>query len=111
MFFFTLVTHHRRHLFSESGAREYLHEEIAQEKAQHPFDLTAIVLLPEHIHCIWELPENDDDFSKRWGRIKSRFTKAWLAHSGRDAKITKTRNHHREWGVWQKRFREHRIRV
>ncbi|MGB2866386.1 MAG: hypothetical protein WBC05_23860 [Sedimentisphaerales bacterium] len=42
MFFFTLVTHRRRHLFSESTAIEYLREAIAQEKAQHPFDLTAI---------------------------------------------------------------------
>jgi len=110
MYFFTLVTHRRRHLFTESTAIEYLRETIAQEKAQHPFDLTAIVLLPDHIHCIWELPENDDDFSKRWGRIKSRFTKAWLAHSGREAEISKARNHHRERGVWQKRFWEHRIR-
>ena len=110
MFFFTLVTHRRRHLFSESTAIEYLRDAIAREKAQHPFDLTAIVLLPDHIHCIWELPENDDDFSKRWGRIKSRFTKAWLAHGGREAEISKARNRHRERGVWQKRFWEHRIR-
>ena len=110
MFFFTLVTHRRRHLFSESTAHEYLREAIAQEKAQYPFDLTAIVLLPDHIHCIWELPENDDDFSRRWGRIKSRFTKAWLAQGGREAEISKARNHHRERGVWQKRFWEHRIR-
>jgi putative transposase len=110
MYFFTLVTHRRRNLFSESKARAYLHDAIVQEKAQYPFDLTAIVLLPEHIHCIWELLENDDDFSRRWGRIKSRFTKAWLSHGGGETEISSTRNRHRERGVWQKRFWEHRIR-
>jgi len=82
LFLFTLVTHQRRHLFSEFSALECLREAFAQEKAHYRFDLTAIVLLPDHIHCIWELPENDDDFSKRWGHIKSRFTKAWLAQGG-----------------------------
>jgi putative transposase len=110
MFFFTLVTHLRRHLFSEPTALEYLREAMTQEKAQYPFDLTAIVLLPDHIHCIWELPENDNDFSKRWGRIKSRFTKTWLAQGGREVGISKARNNHRERGIWQKRFWEHRIR-
>jgi hypothetical protein len=47
MFFFTLVTHHRRNLFSKTIAREYLRQAITEEKEQHPFALVAIVLLPD----------------------------------------------------------------
>ena len=110
IFFFTLVTHRRRHLFSNSRARECLRRAIAEEQAEYPFDLTAIVLLLDHLHCVWELPENDCDFSKRWGRIKSRFTRTWLPHGGKEIQISQTRSNHRERGIWQKRFWEHRIR-
>ena len=110
MFFFTLVTHLRRPLFTNPEARECLRLAFKEEQSNHPFDMTAIVLLPDHLHCVWQLPEKDDDFSRRWGRIKSKFTKSWLDHGGREIHISKARNRHRERGVWQKRFWEHRIR-
>lgn len=109
-YFFTLVTHQRRQLFYDAVARCLLHQAFAVEKSEHPFDLTAIALLPNHLHCIWRLPDGDIDYSKRWGRIKSRFTKTWLAHGGRSVKVSQSRKNHRERGVWQKRFWEHRIR-
>jgi putative transposase len=110
MFFFTLVTHRRRNLFSKTIAREYLRQAIAEEKEKYPFELVAIVLLPDHLHCIWELPGNDADFSKRWGRIKSRFSRMWINVGGKEAEISQARRNHRERGIWQKRFWEHRIR-
>lgn len=110
MFFFTLVTHLRRPLFTNPKARECLHLAIQEEQSNHPFDMTAIVLLPDHLHCVWRLPENDEDYSRRWGRIKSKFTKLWLAQSREEIRISKARHLHREKGVWQKRFWEHRIR-
>ena len=110
MFFFTLVTHRRRCLFSNAEACQWLRQAIAAEKTQHPFDLTAIVLLPDHLHCVWKLSESDSDYSKRWGRIKSNFTKLWLAHGGGENQVSQTRGRHRERGIWQKRFWEHRIR-
>ena len=42
---------------------------------QGRFDIDAIVVLPDHIHCIWSLPEGDVDYSKRWGMIKAGFTR------------------------------------
>lgn len=110
MFFFTLVTHRRRNLFSKTIAREYLRKAIAEEKEQNPFNVMASVILPDHLHCIWELPENDADFSKRWGRIKRRFSKKWINIGGKEAEISQARRNHHERGVWQKRFWEHRIR-
>lgn len=41
---------------------------------QSPFTIDAIVVLPEHLHTIWTLPKNDDDYPKRWRAIKSLFT-------------------------------------
>ncbi|MBN2560312.1 MAG: transposase [Phycisphaerae bacterium] len=110
MFFFTVVTHRRRPLFSSGLARRCLREVVLDVQRQWPFELVATVLLSEHWHCVWTLPEGDDDYSKRWGVIKSRFTKRWLSAGGRDLVVSRTRVRHRERGVWQRRFWEHKIR-
>jgi putative transposase len=70
----------------------------------------AIVLLSDHVHCIWTLPENDHDFSTRWSFIKSCFTRRYLAAGGHESAISDSRRCHEERGVWQRRFWEHLIR-
>ena len=77
---------------------------------ERPFTLVATVLLPQHWHCIWALPEGDQDYSKRWGILKSRFSKLWLAAGGSVGPVSDAQTRHRECGIWQKRFWEHRIR-
>jgi putative transposase len=78
--------------------------------------MLAVVLLPDHIHCIWKLPEQDSDFSLRWSIIKRNFSKMWLSSAGRvgrahhSSKVAKSRRQHREVGIWQRRFWEHAIR-
>ena len=110
MFFFTVVTERRRSLLLGLSARRCLHAAIRQVQTQHPFEMTAIVLLPDHLHCIWKLPEGDSDFSMRWARIRMLFSKKWLADSGSEVVVSPSRRSHRERGVWQKRFWEHTIR-
>lgn len=90
-------------------ARTYLRTAIRTVQAEQPFDMVAVVPLPNHIHCIWTLPEDDSDFSTRWSCIKRRFTKQWIVGHA-ETIISNTRRKHRECGVWQKRFWEHRIR-
>jgi putative transposase len=109
-FFFTLVTDRRRPLFRSDNARQCLREAILHVQKEHPFEIVASALLPEHFHCIWKLPDEDSGYSKRWGCIKSRFTRSWLAGGGRETAVSSARVDHRECGVWQKRFWEHRIR-
>jgi len=109
-FFFTVVTYDRRPLFSSTHARAYLREALLEGQRRWPFELVATVLLPQHWHCVWTLPDGDTDYSKRWGIIKSRFTKHWLAAGGHNLTVSRARVHHRERGVWQKRFWEHKIR-
>ena len=45
-------------------------------RAERPFAIEAWVVLPDHMHCVWRLPEGDSDFSTRMGAIKARSTRA-----------------------------------
>jgi putative transposase len=75
-------------------------------KQQHPFHIAAIVVLPDHLHCIWVLPHGDFDFSTRWRLIKSAFSRT-IEPGERISKRWKVKS---ERGIWQQRFWEHAIR-
>ena len=82
MFFFTVVTQMRRRLFAREQGRSCLRRAIRQVQARRPFELTAMVLLPEHLHCLWQLPYGDTDYSTRWGlRWGLRGTVTYLGYS------------------------------
>jgi len=75
-------------------------------RARHPFDVNAIVVLPDHIHAIWTLPEGDADYAVRWRLIKTIFSRAQPPIERRSE--SRTSKHER--GIWQRRYWEHRIR-
>ena len=112
-YFFTVVTHERRKMLCRDSPLQALRKGVNEVRTRHPFRVDAWVVLPDHLHCIWSLPENDDDYSKRWGMIKAGFTKrvqqaGWTsAAASADAP---SRIRHREALVWQRRFWEHQIR-
>lgn len=110
IFFFTVVSHQRRRFLRTPMARTLLRQAIREVMAAAPFEMTAIILLPDHLHAIWQLPDDDGDFSTRWGRIKKGFTDRWLRAGGGEETVTVSRRQHRERGVWQRRFWEHVIR-
>ena len=57
-----------------------LREAFRRTRRERPFTIDAIVILPEHLHAVWTLPEGDTDFSTRWSLIKTRFSRArWPA--------------------------------
>jgi len=85
---------------------ESLREAFRQTRQDHPFDINAIVILPEHLHCIWQLPEADSDYSTRWRLIKSRFSMAMP----KTERISNSRIGKGERGIWQRRYWEHAIR-
>jgi putative transposase len=109
-FFFTLVTARRRPILTTPAAREALRTALADAADQRPFTIDAIVLLPDHLHCIWTLPPGDADFSTRWRIIKSMATRRFLAAGGSEAYRSDSRARHSERGVWQRRLWEHTIR-
>jgi putative transposase len=108
-YFFTVVTYRRRRIFIGETARQCLRDAMETIRAKRPFDMPAIILLPEHLHAIWKLPRGDDDYSTRWKRIKEKFTISWLAAGGTEAPLTPSRRKRQERGVWQRRFWEHLI--
>jgi len=65
-FFFTLVTLDRRPILKDSSSVDLLRTAFAEVRKRHPFSLNAVVILPDHLHCLWTLPEDDHDFSSRW---------------------------------------------
>lgn len=109
-FFFTLVTQRRRPVFKGAQARTLLRQSMAEVQRRRPFAMEGIVLLPDHLHCIWVLPPDDPDFSTRWRKVKEGFTRGYLAEGAGEADITVGQARKGLRGVWQPRFWEHTIR-
>lgn len=104
-FFFTVaLLERRRRLLVEHAA--LLRQCFSEVKAARPFRIDAVVVLPDHLHCIWTLPPGDADFSARWHAIKSGFSR------GIDPGeyLSQRRRTKGERGIWQRRFWEHTIR-
>ncbi len=109
IYFFTVVTYQRQPILCMDVSRKALKEVMREVREQHPFEMKACVLLPDHLHAIWELPEGDTDYSKRWALIKKGFTGRIKIHLPA-APMTESRLRRREGAVWQRRFWEHTIR-
>jgi len=106
-YFFTLVTAERQPLLTRPDHIQRLRTAFQREMHRHPFAIEAIVILPDHLHCLWRLPSGDADYSGRWSRIKRYFSTGF-----RDSAAAKTHSRlaKRELHIWQRRFWEHRIR-
>ena len=60
---------------------EVLRQAVRATRAERPFRIEAWVVMPDHLHAVWTLPEGDADFSVRWGAIKSRFSRRVGVHA------------------------------
>jgi putative transposase len=69
-YFFTLVSFERRPILCYAQIRKVLRLALQNVRAKRPFQIDAWVLMPDHLHCIWTLPEGDTDYSTRWAQIK-----------------------------------------
>lgn len=85
---------------------DILRKAVAGVRGRHPFMIDAWVVLPEHLHAVWTLPDADGDFAVRWSLIKTAFSRAVAA----DEYIGPSRRRRGERGIWQRRYWEHRIR-
>ena len=102
-FFFTVVLADRSShaLTANIGL---LRTAFRRARAERPFDLDAIVILPDHLHAVMTLPSNDANFPLRWRRIKTIFTQGLEDGAGPRRRDGSGRV------VWQRRFWEHTIR-
>src|SRR5262245_6940793 len=104
-FFFTVnLADRRSRLLTEQI--DLLRAAFRDIRARHPFAIEAIVVLPDHLHAIWTLPEGDADFAMRWRLIKSAFSRG-LPQSER---VSTSRLSKGERGIWQRRYWEHTLR-
>ena len=106
-FFFTVVTYQRKPILTSRRSRNLLRTAFQYVRKKRPFDVTAIVLLPDHLHTVWTLPPGDSDYSTRWRLIKTHFSKAYTSHL--DPRQT-TGRLSKELNVWQRRYYEHTCR-
>jgi len=83
-----------------------LRQAFASTRVELPFRIDALAVLPDHLHCIWTLPDGDSDYSSRWQRIKGRFSRACPAGEA----ISASRGRKRERGIWHRRYWEHTLR-
>ena len=115
--FFTVCLRDRRHsLLADHVDR--LREAVRVTRMERPFEIVAMVVLPDHLHCVWRLPAGDSDYSVRWGAIKGRFSASIrragfappvperLPGGGVNPALRKG-----QVGIWQERFWEHHIRI
>ena len=103
-FFFTITLRDRssRVLVDHIDA---LRAAVRAAQARRPFDIDAMVVMPDHIHMVVTLPLGDTNYSNRLRFIKSRFTRAAAAGG-----VALNRNARGEYDLWQRRFWEHTIR-
>jgi putative transposase len=104
-FFFTvnLLDHRSNLLVARIDA---VRDAVRQVRARAPFHIDAWVVLPDHMHCLWTLPQGDADFPGRWRAIKTAFAKSLPIGEPRSPVMTSRG----ERGIWQRRYWEHTIR-
>jgi putative transposase len=101
-YFFTQVTYQRIPWLGTNTARKTLREAISYTREIRPFTINAMVLLPDHLHCIWTLPEGDSDFSTRWRSLKQYVTRHAKAQLIIEAKLSLSRQKRQESNLWQR---------
>lgn len=106
-FFLTVVTYHRLPVFADRFAQRLLGR--ALRKCQHdwPFEINAIVLLPDHLHTIWTLPHGDHRIGARWSIIKNGFASRYRAVDEHETEFVRDHQETGHLDVWEPQFREY----
>ncbi len=104
-FFFTVnLADRRRRLLTDHA--DQLRSAVREVRERHPFTIDAMVVLPDHLHAVWTLPEGDTNFGSRWRLIKSTFSRSLPS----DEFVSASRAAKGERGIWQRRYWEHTVR-
>ncbi|MDH3412981.1 MAG: transposase [Gammaproteobacteria bacterium] len=104
-YFFTVNLLRRRRNDLLTRNIDLLRDAVRVVRRDHSFEIHGWVVLPDHLHCVIQLPENDADFALRWRLIKARFSKGLPPREWR----SKVRERRGERGIWQRRYWEHLI--
>ncbi|WP_035061835.1 REP-associated tyrosine transposase [Andreprevotia chitinilytica] len=105
-YFFTVNLLHRQGNDLLIHYVNHLRTAVARVRQLYPFIIHGWVVLPDHLHCVIELPTGDADFAVRWHLIKMIFSKSLPVAEHRSV----VRLRRGERGIWQRRYWEHLIR-
>ena len=97
--FFTVATRDRNPVFRKPVGVALLRHALRKVRRRMPFSIDAMVVLPDHLHCVWTLPPGDADYSTRWRLVKSFVTRHGKTVTGGQAD-----------SIWQPRYWEHLLR-
>ena len=103
MFFTVTLADRRSRLLVDQV--EALRAAVRATMAERPFRIDAWVVLPDHLHAVWTLPEDDADYSTRWRLIKTRLSRGLPMGPLRPSHEARP-----ERGLWQRRFWERHTR-
>jgi putative transposase len=109
-YFFTIVTGNRAPIFNNEQNVSLLRGALRTVMDVSPFEIIATVILHDHMHFLWSLPEGDKDYSSRIGRLKIAFTRSFRERFPIHIPLSDSQDSKRESGLWQRRFWEHTIR-
>nr|WP_324615370.1 transposase [Methylomonas albis] len=74
-YFFTVnLAERKRRLLVEHI--DILRETIRIVRSHYPFQIDAMVVMPDHLHAIFTLPPDDADYPTRWMLIKAGFSRS-----------------------------------
>ncbi len=82
---------------------DLLRQAFQQVKRRYPFKLHALVVMPDHFHCLLELPAGDCRYPLRFMLIKMLFSRALQ-------RLMHVRNSRSNSKIWQHRYWEHLVR-
>ncbi|MBL8277798.1 MAG: transposase [Pelomonas sp.] len=109
-FFFTVVTEQRQRVLTQAPVRDALRAAIQEVRRDRPFRIDGWVLLPDHLHAVWTLPVDDDDYATRWRLIKARVTRQLGEGFRNPDAMTARRQAKGQGSLWQHRYWEHWLR-
>lgn len=69
--FFTLQVDEGGEALTAAWSLGRLRRGFARARSRRPFAVHGIVVLPDHLHCIWGLPRGDRDYMARWRQIQA----------------------------------------
>jgi putative transposase len=103
-YFFTLYAAARnKDLLTRYG--DILRNSIQVVAETHPFKILAMVVLPDHLHCIMAFPDGDEDYCQRWKLIQKEFAE----HLSKYEFLSRSRLRRRERGVWQRQYKSYKL--
>ena len=106
-YFLTFNLYDRKSQLLITHVNEFRHA-FKKTKLLHSFELNAMVLLPDHVHMLITLSDENDKYANIVACLKTSFSRQIPKSASEN--LTQSRVDKKERGIWQRRFWEHHIR-